>query len=399
MKLDKTNWAATRLEDVAYWYQKDIPNSQQEAMGVQYYLTADHIDADAITIKRYSELSDGQKGPTITKHFEKGDLLFSTRSTALHKAAIAPVAGVTGEKLLVVRVKPDSQLIPELLPFVMQSAHFWDFAINSAAGSVNKFTSWTKIREYKFLLPPLDQQARLAELLWAADELEESQIRVKNQTSQYASLIVNEAFGSPKSIFKKYDYQALESCCVLQTGVAKGKKYSEQDVLVSVPYLRVANVQDGYVDTSEIKEIEISSREIKRYSLKAGDVLLTEGGDFDKLGRGAVWYAEIEQCLHQNHVFCVRPDQDKLLPEFVSVQTGSAYGKAYFLLNAKKTSNLASINSTQVKKFPMLVPSLKEQETFIGKVNRLKIEINKLNEGITQANNVKQAIINQIFLA
>ena len=76
-----------------------------------------------------------------------------------------------------------------------------------------------------------------------------------------------------------------------------------------MPYLRVANVQDGYLDLGKIEEIEVAPDEVAHFSLRPGDILMNEGGDNDKLGRGCVWEGAIEPCLHQNHVFAVRPRQ------------------------------------------------------------------------------------------
>jgi hypothetical protein len=100
-----------------------------------------------------------------------------------------------------------------------------------------------------------------------------------------------------------------------------------------------------------MKSISIRPSEINRYRLHIGDVVLTEGGDFDKLGRGFIWRGELELCVHQNHVFAVRPHRDHLLPEFFAYLAQSAYGKAYFLQVAHKTTNLASINVTKLKGF------------------------------------------------
>jgi len=152
---------------------------------------------------------------------------------------------------------------------------------------------------------------------------------------------------------------SLATVAEIRTGVAKGKQNLKNPV--ELPYLRVANVQDGYIDTSTIKTIQIERDQIERYSLKAGDVLMTEGGDFDKLGRGDVWNGEISPCLHQNHVFSVRTDQSILTPHFLAALSASRYGKAYFLGCSKKSTNLASINSTQLKEFPVLVPPIAEQ--------------------------------------
>ncbi len=152
---------------------------------------------------------------------------------------------------------------------------------------------------------------------------------------------------------------ALGHVAEVQTGIAKGKAIN--GAAVTLPYLRVANVQDGHVDLSVMKEITLKPTEVDRYSLRKGDVLFTEGGDFDKLGRGTVWNGEIELCLHQNHVFAVRPSPDRLLPEFLAFQAASQYGRRYFQMCSKQSTNLASINSTQLKQFPVLLPPLPEQ--------------------------------------
>lgn len=145
----------------------------------------------------------------------------------------------------------------------------------------------------------------------------------------------------------------------IRTGIAKGKTGHKDPI--TLPYLRVANVQDGYLDLAEIKTIQVEKGQVERYALKSGDILMTEGGDFDKLGRGAVWRGQLAPCLHQNHVFSVRPDTAKVEPEFLSALAGSQYGRNYFLSCAKRSTNLASINSSQLKNFPVLVPPLEEQ--------------------------------------
>lgn len=155
----------------------------------------------------------------------------------------------------------------------------------------------------------------------------------------------------------------LDRHAEIRTGLAKGKKGLRDPI--QRPYLRVANVQDGYLDLKEIKMIDVERSEADRYTLRPGDVLLTEGGDFDKLGRGAVWNGEISACLHQNHIFVVRPNPAELLPQFLAYQTGNDYGKRYFQACSKQSTNLASINSAQLKQFPLLLPPLDEQQRMI----------------------------------
>ena len=168
----------------------------------------------------------------------------------------------------------------------------------------------------------------------------------------------------------------LANIATIQTGIAKGAKKIKDPV--EIPYLRVANVQDGFLDLTEVKTIEVDRTQIERYLLRNGDVLLTEGGDFDKLGRGSVWRGEVSKCVHQNHVFVVRPNPKVLLPEYLSILTGSSYGKSYFLRCSKQSTNLASINSTQLKAFPVLLPPISEQSAIVETFSHWDQAISKL---------------------
>ena len=138
----------------------------------------------------------------------------------------------------------------------------------------------------------------------------------------------------------------LADLASVQTGLAKGKKNLKNPT--RLPYLRVANVQDGFLYLDEIKEIEVEKDDVERYRLRNGDVLFTEGGDFDKLGRGTIWKDEIVRCLHQNHIFAVRCNETQLLPYFLSALSSGPRGRRYFVLCSKQSTNLASINSTQL---------------------------------------------------
>ncbi|MDA8133507.1 MAG: restriction endonuclease subunit S [Desulfobacteraceae bacterium] len=163
-----------------------------------------------------------------------------------------------------------------------------------------------------------------------------------------------------KNLPTGWQRKRLEKVAIIQTGIAKNQNSNEE--CIELPYLRVANVQDGFLDLSEIKTIKVHKDKATRYRLENGDVLLTEGGDFDKLGRGAVWEGQIQNCVHQNHVFAVRPNKSELLPSFLSAQTGSSYGKRFFLSCSKQSTNLASINTSQLRAFPVLLPPFPEQK-------------------------------------
>ena len=270
-----------------------------------------------------------------------------------------------------------------LLPFKSFDSNFFYYAIMNLnipnMGYRRHFPLFDKLT---LPLPPLSEQQRIVErieeLFAKLDEAKERLQEVADSFAVRKAAILHKAFtGELTKQWRRengvsdesWEEKKLHEVAFVQTGVMKGKHYNGETKLL--PYLRVANVQDGYLKLDEIKEIAIDVNLIERYSLRKGDVLFTEGGDYDKLGRGTVWNNEIPGCLHQNHVFAVRPNTSILFDCFLAYQSNSRYGKKYFLSCSKQTTNLASINSTQLKNFPVLLPSLPEQHEIVRLIDDL----------------------------
>ena len=156
-----------------------------------------------------------------------------------------------------------------------------------------------------------------------------------------------------------WELVSLKRVSEIQGGLTLGKVY--EGPLIERPYLRVANVQDGHLNLQDVTTIEVPEEVAHRVDLRPGDVLMTEGGDLDKLGRGTIWNGEVPDCLHQNHIFAIRCFKHKLLSAFLAYLTASRYGRDYFEATGKRTTNLASTNSTKVGLFPIPRPSIAEQ--------------------------------------
>jgi type I restriction enzyme S subunit len=155
---------------------------------------------------------------------------------------------------------------------------------------------------------------------------------------------------------------SLDMLGEIASGVAKGTKRNPEIPVREVPYLRVANVQRGFLDLSEIKTILATEPDIAELTLQPGDILFNEGGDRDKLGRGWIWRGEVSNCIHQNHVFRMRPFLSEIVPELIS-HHGNTFGKTWFQNAGKQTTNLASINMTMLRIFPVpLAPACEQQE-------------------------------------
>jgi|SRR5579875_1266084 len=148
-------------------------------------------------------------------------------------------------------------------------------------------------------------------------------------------------------------------------GVTKDTKKQSDLALPQVPYLRVANVQRGYLDLREIAQIRVSEATLSKLRLLPGDVLLNEGGDRDKLGRGWVWEGQIPNCIHQNHVFRARLAKNAVHPRFLALFINGP-ARHWFDQNAKQSVNLASISLSRIKQLPVPLPSLPEQHRIVA---------------------------------
>jgi type I restriction enzyme S subunit len=295
----------------------------------------------------------------------KGTVIIASR-VGLGKVAInrKPVAINQDLKALTLRC---CNLLPRyLLLFLLSKADYFERA---GVGATVKGLTIADYQKLNIVLPPLAEQERIVKLLDEADELRRLRAQADSRTAGLIPALFYEMFG--ENTKKPHVRVKLEQIAEVVSGVAKGRKFNGR-LPVEVPYLRVANVQAGHLDLSEIKTIQALPEEVEELALRNGDVLLTEGGDFDKLGRGAMVEQDLPNCIHQNHVFRVRVEQSNLDPVYFAKFLLTGEARRYFLGCAKRTTNLASINMTQLRALPVPLPPLSLQKEFAARVSEIR---------------------------
>ena len=170
---------------------------------------------------------------------------------------------------------------------------------------------------------------------------------------------------------------------------------------VKVAYLRVANVQRGFLDLSEVKHMTIEKSQLDRLALKQWDILFNEGGDRDKLGRGWIWQSKVTPCITQNHVFRASPYLPSKEQSTLISHWGNTFGQRYFEEMGKQTTNLASINKTVLSDFPVPLISFEEQEELCKQLDRMMmfidVQIDEISMGLEKARTLRQAILLAAF--
>jgi len=386
----KPGWKVWRFDQMATNVNVRIDNPSES--GMEHYVGLEHLDADSLKIRRWGTPDDVEATKLM---FKKGDIIFGRRRAYQRKLGVAEFDGICSAHAMVLRAKPEI-VIPEFLPFFMQSDLFMNRAVEISVGSLSPTINWKTMAVQEFALPPKDEQEKLVRLFIASDEVTEGYRDATLAIEAARQAFLSYSFPEDplsNNIALSTSIRRLDELAEIRTGLALGKKNGGQD-LVSRPYLRVANVLDGALDLTEMKTVEVRTNELERYELREGDVLMTEGGDFDKLGRGTVWRGQVEGCLHQNHVFAVRSNASLLLPAYLAAIARSPYGKRYFLSCAKKTSNLASINKKQLSSFPVLWAPLDVQHQVSDTVAAYDLTEKQLNERLASKKKLTSKLVN-----
>ncbi|MHA7191115.1 restriction endonuclease subunit S [Arthrobacter sp. MDT2-16] len=218
-------------------------------------------------------------------------------------------------------------------------------------------TPWEDFLDLSVELPPLEDQRRIVDLIGSLDDAFEA--------AKWTQEVLDRSWWSVASALEQRSQGipmvSLGDIAEIRGGLTKDKKTEGQTGQVQVPYLRVANVHRRYLDLTEVARVEVSPEKLENLRLAPGDILLNEGGDKDKLGRGAIWAGELNDCIHQNHVFRARITDGNFIPEFVSAWSNS-FGQQWFQTHGTQTTGIASISKTTLSKFP--VPALPLEQQF-----------------------------------
>jgi len=345
-----------------------------------------------VGIIRYEDKGDvGNKKPddlSKCKIVKRGDLVINSMNYGIGSYGLSPLDGICSPVYIVLDPK-DDVIVERFVLRIFEEKEFQTFAQSFGNGILahRSAIGWDYLKNILVALPPIPEQILLASFLdhetARIDALIEEQQRLIELLEEKRQAVISHAVtkGLDPTVPMKdsgvewlgevpahWVVGPLRWYSTIQGGIAKGKDYEGRET-VSLPYLRVANVQSGFVDLTEVKEISVLESEVERYSLRSGDVLMNEGGDNDKLGRGTVWQGQIEPCLHQNHVFAIRPN-DLLLAEWLAAFTQCDQARSYFFLNSKQSTNLASISASNVMSLTLPLPSVSEQKETLSSLNK-----------------------------
>ena len=268
-----------------------------------------------------------------------------------------------------------SDILPEYLYYCL--LHY-DFN-NVISGSAQPQITRQGLEKVEIKYYPIEAQKKIVAILSKTRAVITAHHQQLQKLDELVKARFVEMFGDMYLNTMEWRELQLEIMADIVSGITKGRKIAGKQ-LTKVPYMAVSNVKDGYIDWTTVKTIEATDQEINQYRLLPDDVLMTEGGDPDKLGRGAIIRTPLENCIHQNHIFRVRLDESHILPDYFAEYLKHQRAKRYFLGCAKQTTGIASINMKQLKALPVLLPPLELQNefsAFIRQIDKSKVAVQK----------------------
>ena len=259
------------------------------------------------------------------------------------------------------RLRPrDAVIDGRFLNWWIRHAHASGMLAAVASGANILHIGAESLRRIQVALPPLEEQRRIAGFLddqvTRIDKAIQFRKRQLDMLPELKTAVVDQHLHSTVDRTVRLAWVAH-----LQSGLTLNSANETGAGGRPMPYLRVANVKADSLDLSEVKQVNATPEQVRRHSLQNHDVLMTEGGDRDKLGRGTLWRCEVPDALHQNHVFAVRCNPSRLDPQYLSLLTQSTGARRYFESTGNQSTNLASTNSSTVLAWRIPLPSLKEQ--------------------------------------
>lgn len=394
LNLDKSSWILTKLGDLVKDISKRVDNPGESEydrfVGLGNFVSGD------IKIKTWETT---ENLASSAKAFQAGDILFARRNAYLRRASLVNFDGCCSGDAFVLRENHD-KVVPGFLAFLLNSDTLWNYANSNAAGTMSKRVKWRDLAEYEFLLPPKGQQAKLAELLWAMDEvierdnqhirsIEKGKKSLFNQQVYTLSRKTDKYFGNRESNFPIYKLGDLLK--EIQYGISES--LSEEG---EVPILRMNNLQKGKLDLSDLKYYNPSNGELDKFILEKGDILFNRTNSFDLVGKVSLFNVE-GRFGFASYLIRLKSDSNRLDSRYLNFYLNTSLGLAKIRKYRTPGVSQSNINAQNLKNIPIPLPSITSQKELMDKIELFEKSEELCKIKVSLSKSLQKSLINQVF--
>lgn len=357
----KPGWRRVKFGEVVRLNKETCKNPAAE--GIDRYIGLEHLEPGDLRIRSWGDVSDGT---TFTNRVRAGQVLFGKRRAYQRKVAVADFDAVCSGDIYVFESTNPDRLLPDLLPFLCQTDSFFEYAVGTSAGSLSPRTNWTSLAEYEFALPPMEEQRSLASVLNsmanARDAASTTTRTADKLRKSYLLSVFRPKHGNQDQYPSRWHIGTVDDAGEVQLG-------QKRDPSVHFganmrPYLRVANVFDDSFDLSDVLSMNFADRDLPKYLLRVGDILLNEGQSADLLGRSAIWNGQVESMYFQMTLLRFRC-REFIIPEFAHAFFQHLLYTKQFAKEALQTTSIAHLSASKFGRMTFPVPPMSDQEAIV----------------------------------
>ncbi len=385
LHIDKTHWKKYRFDEMVQNIAERVEPSQTD---LDVYVGLEHIDPDCLHLSRHGHPSDVE-GTKLC--FYKGDIIFGRRRAYQRKTALATTDGICSAHAMVVRAKEDV-IDPMFLPFLFHSKSFIDMAITISVGGLSPTINWKDIAKQEFLLPPKAEQKRLAELLWAADEMVEKEKMEREKLDVFRQSKLKDIFKSANTHTRLKDLPLEE---------INGLWKTDDPDSIDVSVIRSTEFSDyGTICFDKLEPMPVKISQYKTRKLYPADIIVERSGGGPDQPVGRVCYFEQNEGEYSfsNFTSCIRvADSNVILPKYLFYFLEYYWEMGGTDRIQNQTTGIRNLDYELYKmiKVPML--SIVEQKQAIGIIDQIQHSIFATKSQIEQSQQIKQELINKVF--
>ena len=383
---NRKNWSRVRFDDVV----ENLNETCEPAeAGLERVIAMEHLEPGSLHIRSWGNVADGT---TFTRRCRPGQVLFGKRRAYQRKVAVAEFDAVVSGDIYVLAPKGD-RLLPELLPFLCLSERFFQHAVGTSAGSLSPRTNWSSLASFEFDLPPLDQQRRIAEILWAADKHKELLLATHFSFQNYHAALANERLVGAAGTRTKLSALSHRGELDLQTGPFGTVLQASSYVKSGTPIVNPVNMRKHrlFVDDGPFLDKKECER-LTRYKLFIGDIILGRKGD---VGRAVFITPEYEGWIAGSDIIRVRLINSKLRSDFLYYFLLAPVTRAWVARHASGTT-MPGINEKLINNIELPIPTPAKQLELVREFEQLNQVDDTLLDAISAGANLILSLANQL---
>lgn len=387
LSLDKSSWKRVALRDVVRHITDRV---DPETSGLERFLAGEHIPSGNLAITNWGVIGEDPIGPMFYKRFKPGHVLYVSRRTYLRKVAVPEFEGITGEKTFVLEAVDSNVLLQEFLPFVLSAERFHAYAVANSRGSVNPYLNWGELAAYEFALPPLDEQKRIADLLWA----------VEREARRLSAL--RSAAGAVRQIWLDDRVAALTARKVVPFSVVWSRS-PESGWSVAPPgedtgrYVLSLSAlgAEGY-RTGHLKNVP-DTAEARAAALRCGDLLISRANTVDAVGRAGIYSEDRADVSFPDTMMRVSLVDD-VDPRFAEVVIASRHGRMHMRRSAAgSATSMVKINRSSLGRLPFPYVQRDEQEALLSHLVTLTGAVEQVESQLAALEGLRAPLLAEVF--